>query len=111
MFFLWTPCNKSCYFQPDEFVAPTVDTKGTISAEEVNNVKVLPSGTCQGTLLGAPESSCCTVKNVGGVTYTYKGTKDTSGWGCSSNCIYTKEGDPIEYCFKPGGDLESKCQA
>ena len=100
-----------------------MDIKGTISAEDVDNVSELPSGACQGTLIGAPATStpastttsagtgCCPSKIVGGVVYTLKELKDTSQFGCSDNCVYSREGDDIEWCFKPGGDLISQCQA
>jgi len=51
---------------------------------------------------------CCETKEVGGVIYYLKYSQDTSQYGCTSNCIYTKHGEDQLYCFRPG-DKKSKC--
>ena len=47
--------------------------------------------------------SCCPQKTVGGVAYQLvEDVEDTSKFGCSENCVYTRDGDGDRFCFKEG---------
>ena len=60
-------------------------------------------------ILGSGEE-CCQRKQVGEHVYNFVRSEDTSGYGCTSGCAYTRDGAPESlYCFK-SGMLESVCQ-
>merc|ERR1719260_218035 len=53
---------------------------------------------------------CCDTKTVGDVTYELVDERDTSGYGCISNCVYKPVGESSSssFCFKEG-NLPATC--
>ena len=45
---------------------------------------------------------CCGELEVDGVKYTFLESKDTSAYKCKDNCVYTKMGTQVKYCFGSG---------
>merc|ERR1719431_1256186 len=59
---------------------------------------------------GASIPQCCKKKSVGGVEYTLVDETDTVSFGCKSNCVFERVGNPgSRFCFKEG-DLEVVCE-
>merc|ERR1719260_251800 len=54
---------------------------------------------------------CCDTKTVGDVTYELVDERDTSGYGCISNCVYKPVGgnSGSAFCFKRG-NLPVTCE-
>merc|ERR1719431_2120048 len=50
------------------------------------------------------DDECCDLKTVGDVTYELVDKRDTSGYGCISNCVYKPVGgnSSSSFCFKRG---------
>merc|ERR1719430_588168 len=50
------------------------------------------------------DDECCDTKTVGDVTYELVDERDTSGYGCISNCVYKPVGgnSSSAFCFKRG---------
>ena len=51
---------------------------------------------------------CCGELEVEGVKYTFLESKDTSAYKCKDNCVYTKTGTQVKYCFG-SGSTQSVC--
>ena len=61
-------------------------------------------------LTGASIPQCCKEKSVGGVEYMLVDETDTVNYGCMSNCVFERVGNPgSRFCFKEG-DLEVVCK-
>ena len=63
--------------------------------------------------VGMELKECCQRKLLGKDIYSLKNLDDKAStvFGCNSNCVYTREGEPdTEFCFKSGGDHQSVCQ-
>merc|ERR1712106_493401 len=58
---------------------------------------------------GQPLSSCCSEKNVGGVSYTLVEEKDTSAYDCLNNCVYEEAGNPGPRFCMGRGNLTVTC--
>jgi len=106
--------------QPDP-----IDIRGLISPEDVTDVREMPSGVCNGTLipyLGEEETNdtwpeemeCCRSKMVGGVNYGLVDWSKAEAWKsagmnlpqeCNSACIYQVADDDSGdlFCFASGG--------
>jgi len=97
-----------------------IDTKATISPENVTGIPELPRGACTGQLIdatttttsdisGAPASECCAEKKVGDTLYELLTKGDTTGFSCLDSCIYQdKENRGQQVCFQ-AGDLPVEC--
>ena len=55
-------------------------------------------------------SGCCVSKTVGGATYTLVGATDTSHYNCKNDCVYSKQGSTVKYCFAHGDLPVENCQ-
>lgn len=48
-------------------------------------------------------TGCCFKKKVGGENYTLISEDDTTGYDCTTNCVYGADSAPgTKICFKPG---------
>lgn len=89
------------------FLAATIQV--SLSCSKWNFEELPDSETPPGFLSHAP-NSCCYHKHWGDEFYTFLNiSEETFNFHCSSNCVYTKKGDFVHYCFKEGGHEPPTC--
>merc|ERR1711976_416544 len=81
---------------------PSVDTKATISPEEVTNIAALPRGVCTGTLLGGDNSGTTTTGQPTTTTTAGATTGFTCPAGVTSETITVEAGESLSYSTQEG---------